>query len=148
VDPTWHAADEHPWTFDSLGAQLSGLIRDSATPPWPQQALPVDVAETDVAYVIEIDLPGIDTNDVRVDMLGNEIRVRGEVPRRESPGTLRYHTRREGHFDNQVALPSEVDPLRTFATLRNGVLTVCAPKVAGDVSRGAAPVVVPVTGPL
>jgi HSP20 family protein len=145
---TWHSGEEQSWTFDTLCTELSGLIRDSATPPGPHQALPVDVAETDKTYVIEIELPGIDTNDVRVDVLGNEIRVHGDIPRRDNPGALRYHTRREGHFDNQVALPSEVDALRTSATLRNGVLTVRVPKVADDVSQGAEPVVVPVTGPL
>ncbi|MEE6169167.1 MULTISPECIES: Hsp20/alpha crystallin family protein [unclassified Mycolicibacterium] len=76
------------------------------------------------------------------------IRVRGDVPRRDNAGKLRYHTRREGHFDNQVALPSDVDPLRTAATLRNGVLTVRAPKAGDDGVPGAEPVAVPVTGPL
>lgn len=128
--------------------QLSGLIRDCATAPGPQQALPVDVAETAEAYVIEIELPGITTSDVRVDVVGNEIRVRGDVPRRDNDGKLRYHTRREGHFDNQVALPSDVDPLRTAATLRDGVLTVRAPKAADDGLAAVEPVAVPVTGPL
>ncbi|MBN3455358.1 Hsp20/alpha crystallin family protein [Mycolicibacterium sp.] len=148
ADPTWPSGEEGPWTFDSLRSQLSELMRDTATPPGPQQALPVDVAETDEAYVIEVDLPGIDTADIRVDVIGNEVRVRGDIPRRDSPGTLRYHTRREGHFDNQVALPSEVDPLRTAATLRNGVLTVRAPKTFASGPSYAEPVAVPVTGPL
>lgn len=148
ADSRWLSGDEHPWTFDSLCTQLSGLIRDSATPPGPQQALPVDVAETDETYVIEIELPGINTNDVRVDVLGNEVRVRGDIPRRDNHATLRYHTRREGHFDNQVALPSEVDPFRTVATLRDGVLTVRAPKAVDYVGPDAEPVAVPVTGPL
>ena len=148
ADSTWPGGEEHPWTFDSLCMQLSGLIRDCATAPGPQQALPVDVAETAEAYVIEIELPGITTSDVRVDVVGNEIRVRGDVPRRDNAGKLRYHTRREGHFDNQVALPSDVDPLRTAATLRDGVLTVRAPKAADNGLLAVEPVAVPVTGPL
>jgi HSP20 family protein len=86
ADSRWPSGEEHPWTFDSLCTQLSGLIRDSATAP--------------------------------------------------------------GHFDNQVALPSDVDPFQTAAALRDGVLTVRAPKAADDVVPGVEPVAVPVSGPL
>jgi HSP20 family protein len=120
-------------------------MRDAASPAGPPRALPVDVAETDEAYVVEVELPGVGRDDVHVDVFGNEIRVRGEIRQRESAGRLRYHTRRVGTFDNQVALPAEVDAFRTEARLADGVLTVHAPKAESRKSRGVEVVEVAVT---
>jgi HSP20 family protein len=145
AEPSWRPGVADPWTFDSLCWRLGELVRDAGSAAGSHRALPVDVAETDDGYVVEIELPGISTGDVRVDVIGNEIRVRGEIRPRDSPGKLRYHTRRVGSFDNQVALPSQVDARRTEATLADGVLTVRAPKAESSESRGVEVVEVTVT---
>lgn len=126
-----------PWTFDSLRWRLGELSRGAA--------LPVDVAETDDAYVVEVELPGIGKDDVRVGVIGNEIRVRGETRQRERDGRLRYHTRRLGNFDDRVALPGQVDGGRTEATLADGVLTVRAPKACPSEAHAVEEVEVTVT---
>jgi HSP20 family protein len=69
----------------------------------------VDIEETDEAFVVEAELPGVKREDVTVELQGNELTIHGEVKERERTGVPRRQTRRIGQFDYRVALPGEVD---------------------------------------
>jgi len=88
----------------------------------------VDIEETDDAYVVEAELPGVQRNDVNIELVGNELTITGEVKERERKGALRRQTRRSGRFDYRVALPDQVDADKIEASLADGVLTVRVPK--------------------
>ncbi len=88
----------------------------------------VDIEETDDAYVVEAELPGVKREDVKIEVVGNELTIAGEVKERERKGTLRKRTRRTGRFDYRVGLPSQVDPDKIEAKLHEGVLTLQVPK--------------------
>jgi len=88
----------------------------------------VDIEETDEAFVVEAELPGVRRDDVTVDLRGNELAVHGELTERERVGVLRRRTRRTGRFDYRVTLPADVDGDRVAATLKDGVLRVEVPK--------------------
>jgi len=90
----------------------------------------VDVEETDDAWVVEADLPGVRREDVEVELQGDELTVRGEVRERERTGILRRRTRRTGQFDYRVRLPGDVHEEGVEARLDGGVLTVRVPKAA------------------
>jgi HSP20 family protein len=89
---------------------------------------PVDIEETDDAWVIEAELPGVKRDDVNVEMHDSELVITGEVKERERKGILRRRTRRVGRFDYRVTLPGEADAERIDASLNEGVLTVRVPK--------------------
>jgi HSP20 family protein len=89
---------------------------------------PVDIEERDDAYVIEAELPGVDRKDVNIDLVGNELTITGEIKEKEREGILRRRTRRIGRFEYRVMLPDQVDPENIDAQLKDGVLTVRAPK--------------------
>ncbi|MFP5327663.1 MAG: Hsp20/alpha crystallin family protein [Acidimicrobiia bacterium] len=89
---------------------------------------PVDLEETDDAWVVEADLPGVKKGDVTVELRDSELAIHGEVKERERVGILRRRTRRTGQFDYRVTLPGEADPDRVEANLDEGVLTVRIPK--------------------
>jgi HSP20 family protein len=88
----------------------------------------VDVEETNDAYVFEADLPGLERDDVTVEVDDNELRISGDVREREREGVLRRKARMTGRFDYRSTLPRQVDPDRIEASLRDGVLTVRVPK--------------------
>jgi HSP20 family protein len=88
----------------------------------------VDIEESDDAYVVEAELPGVKKEDVNIEFVGNELTVTGEIKERERQGALRQKTRRTGRFDYRVVLREHVDPEKIDATLSNGVLTVRVPK--------------------
>ena len=94
-----------------------------------------DVAETDEAYVAEIELPGVALEDVSVEVAGGRLTVSGERKERERVGILRRRTRTVGRFHYEVFLPGEVDEDAVEAALKDGVLTVRAPKPASQRPR-------------
>jgi HSP20 family protein len=101
---------------------------------WPSLAEPVgwsplvDIEETDDAYVVEAELPGVKREDVTIELVGNELAISGEVKERERKGMLRRQTRRTGRFEYRVTLPDQLNAEKIEAKLAEGVLTVRAPK--------------------
>ncbi len=89
---------------------------------------PVDVEETDNAYMVEVDLPNVNPQDVTIEMRGEELRISGQFQQRERTGILRRQNRPAGDFEYVVDLPSDIDPNRVDATYDNGVLTVSVGK--------------------
>ncbi|MGY1820792.1 Hsp20/alpha crystallin family protein [Geodermatophilus sp. SYSU D00079] len=87
-----------------------------------------DVEETDDAWSVEIDLPGVARDDVDIQLSERELTVSGEVREKERTGILRRRTRRVGRFSYAVTLPGDVDPDGVTAQLTDGVLTVRVPK--------------------
>ena len=92
----------------------------------------VNVWEDDAAFHVEAEIPGVDLEDVDVEVLGNELvlKVRRVHASREDECEPTYH-RREcavGEFSRVVTLPDDVDREKIEATLRKGVLAITLPK--------------------
>jgi HSP20 family protein len=96
---------------------------------WSALAVPVDVEETDDAYLVDVDLPNVSPEDVAIEMRGEELRISGQFQQRERTGVLRRQNRPTGEFEYVVDLPSDIDPNRVEATYDNGVLRVTVGKV-------------------
>jgi len=88
----------------------------------------VDLEETDDAYVVEAEVPGVKREDLNIELAGDELSISGEIKEHQRQGTLRRQTRRTGRFDYRVSLPSHVDSEKVDASLADGVLTVRVPK--------------------
>jgi HSP20 family protein len=89
---------------------------------------PVDIEETEDAWLLEADLPGVRREDVNVEVDGAELVITGEIKERERTGILRRRTRPVGRFEYRVTLPGPVDVSDIDANLKDGVLTVRVPK--------------------
>lgn len=87
-----------------------------------------DVTETDDAFEVEIELPGVKSKDIDVEANGQELVVTGEIKGKERKGVLRRGTRRTGAFEYRLRLPGEVDAEKVTAEMSAGVLTVTVPK--------------------
>jgi HSP20 family protein len=100
-------------------------------------APPIDVRETNDAYVVEIDLPGIESQDVEVLVEGRTLSVRGKFTKeaeREKDGWL-LKERRTGDFVRAIALPGMIDTDGARSAFENGVLTITLPKAAQNRAR-------------
>jgi HSP20 family protein len=125
-----------PWTpaaeFDRITQQLSQLF----DAPWAQLAtagqdtfVPLaDVEETDDAYVIDVELPGLKKKDINVEIDGRRIVVSGERKEEKRAGLLRRQTRAWGQFRYELVLPDDVDDENVQATMSDGVLHLRVPK--------------------
>jgi HSP20 family protein len=95
---------------------------------WAALAVPVDVEETDEAYIVDVDLPNVNPEDTNIEMRGEELRISGQFQDRDRSGVMRRQNRPMGDFEYTVDLPSDIDPDRVQATYDNGVLTVSVGK--------------------
>jgi HSP20 family protein len=92
----------------------------------------VESEETDDAYVIRAELPGMKTDDIDIELRGNELRITGEVKEEETGKTLRH---RRGKFAYRATLPTDADADKADAQLTDGVLTVRLPKATEAQTR-------------
>lgn len=117
--------------FEDLYTQMGRLMGTAFGSPtgaatgWVPLA---DVSETDDAYLVEVDLPGVKSKDINIEVTRNELVITGELKQTERKGLLRRKQRRVGEFEFRIALPREVDADQIEANLADGVLTVRIPK--------------------
>ncbi len=94
-----------------------------------------DVEETDDAYVVELELPGVKKSDIDISVEDRRLSVTGERKEKERTGVLRRKTRTVGRFVYEIRLPEPVDEDGVSATLADGVLTIRVPKASTSRSR-------------
>jgi HSP20 family protein len=87
-----------------------------------------DIEETDDAYILELELPGVSKGDVDVSVTGQVLRITGERKEKERVGIVRRRVRSVGRFSFEVQFPEPVDEGGLSANLHDGVLTVRVPK--------------------
>lgn len=103
---------------------------------WPAGGLAAvprtDLAETEDNVTVTMELPGVNPEDVQIDITGDLLTVRGEKREEKQEKKKDYHyvERQFGSFQRTVQLPSTVDPDKVDATYRNGVLTITIAKHA------------------
>jgi HSP20 family protein len=145
-------SERTPWTggrglsplgrdpFTSFRRQMDRLFDDFLAPGeqrsfagggatlWPS----VDIAETDMAYLVSAELPGIDQADVEINLRDNALVISGEKRQetRDANGARSYTERTFGRFERILPLPDEVDADHVEATFKNGVLSITLPKDA------------------
>ncbi|MFD9980659.1 Hsp20/alpha crystallin family protein [Streptomyces massasporeus] len=116
--------------FDQLLSEMSGLIESTVGGAAPAVAWTplADVTESDDAFHIEIELPGVRSKDIDVQANGPELVVTGEIKEKERKGVLRRSTRRTGAFEYRLRLHGEVDTEKINAQMSDGVLSITVPK--------------------
>jgi HSP20 family protein len=90
----------------------------------------VDVFETEKALVVRVELAGVQSQDLRVDVHGDELRIRG-VRRPPEPGDLLRLHRMEitsGPFERRLRVPIAFVREGVTAHLAEGFLTVTLPR--------------------
>ncbi|WP_376702983.1 Hsp20/alpha crystallin family protein [Mesorhizobium sp. ISC25] len=110
--------------FDDFFAPMAEAT--TASDLWPS----VDVYETDQAYKVTAELPGLEQKDVELKLRDNTLSITGEKrsEHKESDRGHTYSERSYGRFQRTIPLEAEIDADKVQATFRNGVLTVELPK--------------------
>jgi HSP20 family protein len=127
--PRWESFPELEDLRERMDRLMDGLWRapDGANgTPWSPLA---DIEETDEAWIVKAELPGVKSDDITVERRDRELRIAGELDEEtEREGTPRQRMRRMGSFEYRTALPGDVDEDRIEASLDKGVLTVRIPR--------------------
>jgi HSP20 family protein len=125
VDPSREFED----IYDRMGQLMSFAFGDLGLPrpgnaPWSPLA---EVSETDDAYLVHVELPGIRKDQVDVQLVDRELVISGDIKESEN-GRRRRSSRRTGRFEYRTYLPGDVKADQVSAQLADGVLTVTVPK--------------------
>ena len=107
-------------------------------PAWRTQsatmgAMPaVNAAETDKAYEITAELPGMDEKNFEVKVADGVLTIKGEKQEEKEEKNKDYYLseRSFGSFQRSFQVPNGVDTNKIDPSFKNGVLTVTLPKSA------------------
>jgi HSP20 family protein len=127
-----------PENRDPFQASLGRLFETLGMPPmFFEDAFtpPADLHETEDAYVLEIELPGVDKKDIDVSMGARRLIISGERKEKEREGIIRRRSRTVGRFHYEIILPGDVDENGVEAAMAEGVLTVTVPKASTSKAR-------------
>jgi HSP20 family protein len=91
---------------------------------------PVDLYETETEFVLLAELPGVDKDDLDLQIVDRMIMLRGERHSSRDVCGQNYHRleRPFGRFERRLELPEPVDSSAVKAKMGDGVLTVTVPK--------------------
>jgi HSP20 family protein len=90
----------------------------------------VDIAERDDEYLVKVELPGVEKEDVKITLESNILTIRGEKKAEKEETGKEYHRmeRACGSFQRSFTLPTTVKGDRIDALYKDGILTIRLPK--------------------
>ena len=100
----------------------------------PEMSVPsIDVSETESAIEVVTDVPGINADDVHIEVRDGVLSISGQTSEKkesEEGDGRKFHRieRRSGSFARSLRLPCSVDQDKIDAEMKDGVLTVTLPK--------------------
>jgi HSP20 family protein len=117
--------DEFNRLFDNFFAPST--VRGDLAPVFTPA---VDIEETAEEFVVKADLPGMTQKDVKVNLMGDTLTIRGERKQEneKQDGTTRRSERIYGMFERSFRLGTPVRSDKVKAQYRDGVLEVHVPK--------------------
>ncbi len=106
------------WLTDFFDSDLG--VADSEFSP------AVDIAETEDAYVVKAELPGLTKDDVNLELRENTLILSGERKQESEEKKKDYHRveSRYGSFSRSFLLPSNIDTDNVDAKFKDGMLEV------------------------
>ena len=109
--------------FDDPFFNIGSLADDDRMGMWNPA---VDLYEKDDHFVIKAELPGVDKNDIKVDLKDRVLTLSGERSYDKEVKEENYY--RKERFQRAFRLPADVDSEKIKAEFKDGVLQVEVPK--------------------
>jgi HSP20 family protein len=116
--------------FKDIERFFSEEFFPALVPTFSLQHFPVDIYETDKELVVEIGIPGLKSEDIKLRVEEDKLIVEGKKSEEKEVKEKNYYRKeiRKGEFRRVIALPYEVDPENAKAKMEDGVLRVVFPK--------------------
>gem|GEM_PF-2753737 len=119
------------WTpfreLDTVERRMQRMLGDLFTPALPA----ADVYETPDEFVVELEVPGYDEQELGIEIADHTVTVTGtrKEAKEEKEKTFWLQERLERAFERRFALPAEADTEHVRASFEKGVLELHAPKL-------------------
>jgi HSP20 family protein len=122
-------AQMSPMLAHALG--LHGQQQGSGRATTTAWAPALDISERKDAYLVRVELPGVELDDVQITMEGSLLTIQGErhVPNDSSEQQYHRIERRYGAFRRSITLPAHVMADAVQVTVEDGVLQILVPKM-------------------
>jgi HSP20 family protein len=130
--------DDFMSLFDDFGTrrpQATPAKRAQTSNAWMPK---IDVVQRDNELVVRADLPGLNPDDVTVEITDDAITISGERKQEhvEEHGSVYRFERTHGAFYREIPLPKGAIANQAKASFKDGVLEITAPAPPEEVSRG------------
>jgi HSP20 family protein len=113
--------------FDRVDREMTSTL-------WPR----VDIIEEPTSYKLTADLPGMEKDDITINIEGRTLTISGEkeeAKREHKKGTYYHLERSYGSFQRCFSIPDHVDEKSIEAHYKNGVLELTLKKTGEAVSK-------------
>lgn len=135
-----------PDTFlNTLNDDINAILQKSFDNIFPEyvfhkelngMAMPVDVKEYDNFYCVKVELPGINKEDINVDINKSYVKIEAkkEIEKEEEDKKNKYHKSefRYGNYSRTLYFPYEIDTEKSTAELKKGILDLHLPKLQSE----------------
>jgi HSP20 family protein len=110
-----------------LHAQQQGSGQATTT-AW---APALDISERKDAYLVTVELPGVEADDLEITLEDGLLTIQGERHFAQESSEQQFHRveRRYGAFRRSITLPAQVQAEQIEASFDNGVLQIVVPKM-------------------
>ena len=128
-----------PWRdFGSLQDRINRLFDDTlrGTTEGDEQLMrgawapAVDIHESEEGFSVTADLPGVNKEDIKIDLKNNTLTISGEKKFEEKTPKENYIRieRSYGKFVRSFSMPNNIDSGKIKATFKDGTLELIIPK--------------------
>lgn len=135
IVPFWNLGrTEFDRTFDNFRRDLERTFASfpiASTPLSSISTMSCDIVDEGNRFVINIDLPGVKKDEVKLNVTDNNIEISAEHKEEEEEKKKNYvrKERKEISYHRMLPLPEKVVSSKTTAKLNNGILNIEIPKV-------------------
>ena len=130
---------QSPWLGVDVRQEVCRLFRELIYKPWARQERSgtqewhpqCTIAEINATLVVEIELPGVRWEDIRLEINANVLRIAGEnntTARHRGHTVCHYRERYAGPFLRQLLLPYHIDKRAMDVAYIDGVCIITVPK--------------------
>lgn len=135
--------------FDSIHNELNNFLRDTILHPAFSNPLTlkkssvwrpaVEVKQTEKEYKVKVQLPGVRKEDIDVELDNDFLTITAEIEeekeeKEQAEHNEKYHTCefRYGKYKRTISFDQPVKSEASKAEYKNGVLTICVPKISQE----------------
>jgi HSP20 family protein len=121
-------AQMSPRLAHALGLHAQQGSGRAATTAW---APALDISERKDAYLVTVELPGVEPDDLEITLEDGLLTIQGERHFAHDSSEQQFHRveRRYGAFRRSITLPAQVQAEQIEASFDNGVLQIMVPKM-------------------
>jgi HSP20 family protein len=127
----WNPIREMAAMQSLMDRMFDDLAKGNAANEFTGSALALDVHEDDTGFTVSTALPGVDADNIKINLHDDMLHIEAEIPERkiEKQGSRTLMQERTyGKFSRAIRLPVNVNADKVEANFENGVLTLILPK--------------------